>query len=259
MMLNRGVIWLPVTCNWETSKFIVTCYMTICRKQAFLALREAAKVAYDSWRIWQNFLYVSIDANEFDSAISAVTRLVDIKKDKQLDPDVFFLFLRVLKILLEKSPVPHGEHLKTKLFEMFEVVTNRISLDPHIWKAYSDYYVLIADSIKEESKEEEMIKNLELAVEKRQKLVRCLQISGWERDKSKFEMVAHYVCSLVTLQIRVAHWYKAHNAEDKEVQYLSMAEDLLKSVTKRSQEIFKNSEEFSEMSQLLTQVQEELK
>ncbi|KAG2379610.1 hypothetical protein C9374_006727 [Naegleria lovaniensis] len=228
------------------------------KKSAFIALKEAARLAYDSWKIWQNFLYVSIEANEFDYAITAVKRLVDIKEDKKLDTDVFFLFLRVLKILLEKSPVPHGEHLKEELLKMFEKITDKISLDPHVWKSYAGYYEILADSIKDELSEEK-IKYLEQAVDKRQRLCRSLQMSGWEREKSKFELVAFSVSELVKLQIRVAKWFKEHNQEDKEVQYLSMAEDILKSVTKRSQEIFKNSEEFTELSQLLDQVREALK
>ena len=221
-------------------------------------MKEAARLAYDSWKIWQNFLYISIEANEFDYAITAVKRLVDIKEDKKLDTDVFFLFLRVFKILLEKSPIPHGEHLKEELLRMFEKITDRISLDPHVWKAYAGFYEILVNSIKDDSSEDK-IKYLEQAVDKRQRLCRSLQMTGWEREKSKFELVAFSVAELVKLQVRVATWFKEHNQEDKEVQYLSMAEDILKSVTKRSQEIFKNSEEFNELSQLLDQVREALK
>nr|CAG4716029.1 unnamed protein product [Naegleria fowleri] len=228
------------------------------KKSAFVAMKEAARLAYDSWKIWQNFLYISIEANEFDYAITAVKRLVDIKEDKKLDTDVFFLFLRVFKILLEKSPIPHGEHLKEELLRMFEKITDRISLDPHVWKAYAGFYEILVNSIKDDSSEDK-IKYLEQAVDKRQRLCRSLQMTGWEREKSKFELVAFSVAELVKLQVRVATWFKEHNQEDKEVQYLSMAEDILKSVTKRSQEIFKNSEEFNELSQLLDQVREALK
>ena len=227
------------------------------RKAAFLAQQEAARIAFDGWRIWQNYLYICIEANEFDCAISAVKRLVEIKQDKKLDTDVLFLFLRVFKILLEKSPVPHGERLKKELSDMFEHITNTISLDPHIWKAYSGYYEILADSVLDEHSEEK-IKYLELAVEKRQKLVRSLQMSGWEREQSKFGFVAFSVSELVKLQIRVASWYKQHDKEDKEVSHLSQAEDLLKSVTKRSQEVFKNTEEFKELADLLEQVQQAL-
>ncbi|KAL9656672.1 hypothetical protein ABK040_002942 [Willaertia magna] len=221
------------------------------KQSAVLALKEASRIAYNNSRIWQNYLYVCIDANDFDNAMSAVKRLVDIKQDKILDTDVLDMFLRVFRILSEKSP-PHAEHMREELYDMFEKIVSKISLDPFVWKAYSGYHEIIAEFAKDE---EEKIKHLQLAVEKRQKLVRSLQLSGWEKEKSKFELVCFSVQELVKLQQRVA---ELSPKEEVKVQYLSMAEDILKSVTKRTEQVFKETEDYKTLSELLTKVQQQL-
>ncbi|KAJ2830444.1 hypothetical protein FBU31_002485, partial [Coemansia sp. 'formosensis'] len=52
------------------------------RGRAWYALREAVKAKFDSWRVWANFLTVSVGVGQMSSAIHAMTRVVELRADK---------------------------------------------------------------------------------------------------------------------------------------------------------------------------------
>ena len=48
---------------------------------------EAIKDKWDSWRIWENLLFVSIDIADFETAVRAFNRMMDLR-DKYIDIQV---------------------------------------------------------------------------------------------------------------------------------------------------------------------------
>lgn len=52
------------------------------KRTAYTCLGQAIKHSYDSWRIWVNYLYVSMDVGEMMEACRAMTRLVELRADK---------------------------------------------------------------------------------------------------------------------------------------------------------------------------------
>lgn len=52
------------------------------KRTAFTCLGQAIKHSYDSWRIWTNYLLVSVDVGELFEACRAMTRLAELRADK---------------------------------------------------------------------------------------------------------------------------------------------------------------------------------
>uniref|UniRef100_A0A336LPI7 CSON009959 protein n=1 Tax=Culicoides sonorensis TaxID=179676 RepID=A0A336LPI7_CULSO len=57
------------------------------KNRAHKVLQESLKCNYNSWKVWENFLLVSVDVGSFEDAINAYNRLVELKEkyhDKQI-------------------------------------------------------------------------------------------------------------------------------------------------------------------------------
>lgn len=70
------------------------------KKLAFTCLRQAIRYAYDSWRIWVNYLLVSVDVGELSEACRAMARLAELRADKDgtaaIDLDVLDKLVQVV-------------------------------------------------------------------------------------------------------------------------------------------------------------------
>ncbi|EJD55316.1 TPR-like protein [Auricularia subglabra TFB-10046 SS5] len=53
-----------------------------CRLAAFRALREGLKYGYENWRMWTNFMLVSLDIGELHEVVRAMTRIIEERADK---------------------------------------------------------------------------------------------------------------------------------------------------------------------------------
>jgi tetratricopeptide (TPR) repeat protein len=61
--------------------------------RAFYALKESTKYEYENWKVWDNIVGVSIEVGEFSDCLSAIGRVLDLRKK--------FNDFRVLAILIE--------------------------------------------------------------------------------------------------------------------------------------------------------------
>ncbi|BGP16213.1 hypothetical protein JCM10213_007070 [Rhodosporidiobolus nylandii] len=52
------------------------------KRAAFQCLRQAIKHSYDSWRLWYNYMVVSVDVGELSEACRALDRMVSMRVDK---------------------------------------------------------------------------------------------------------------------------------------------------------------------------------
>lgn len=51
------------------------------KRQAFTSFREAVKHARTNWRMWENFLFVSADLHEWQTAIRIFHKLLDLQAE----------------------------------------------------------------------------------------------------------------------------------------------------------------------------------
>ena len=71
----------PLTHKNTLTPIVLTHFFFLChlRERAYTALHEALKGRHDSWKIWENMLYVSLDIGQFVMAVRAYHRIIDLR------------------------------------------------------------------------------------------------------------------------------------------------------------------------------------
>lgn len=111
-------------------------YIKLKQKQrAWKTLQEALKCNYDEWRIWENYIAVSVDIGAFGDAIQAWHRLIDLK-GKYLDDQILeILVLAVCDNLNDVNSEPSSK-LKPKLRQLLGRITSTSGGSYKSWKLY---------------------------------------------------------------------------------------------------------------------------
>lgn len=79
------------------------------KKRAHKILNEAIRCNFDNWRVWENFLIVSVDTGNFEDGLNAHQRLTDLK-GKYLDKEILGLIVNAIK---ENLPDAEGNFIMT--------------------------------------------------------------------------------------------------------------------------------------------------
>ncbi|KAG0218128.1 hypothetical protein BGX33_008512 [Mortierella sp. NVP41] len=115
---------------------------------AQLALRQALKEKRESWKIWSNYMYCSLDVGDFTEAIRAMGMLVELRwktKKGDQDEDIVDIVIldrivqgltRDLKDLYSRSVAFQEQRIE----ELLLGITNRITTDPRIWRICGKFY-----------------------------------------------------------------------------------------------------------------------
>jgi len=152
------------------------------RVEAHRSLREALKQKYASASVWQNFLWLSLDLQEWADGLFASERILETA-DIASKPQ--FLDVEALSHLLsgiERSdPSPNRAHLLKRFGTLLGHITSKISNKQEIWDLYAAYNRSMEDYDK-------LILN---------KLAGYRAISAknknWERELEGFEIVSSYI------------------------------------------------------------------
>lgn len=67
------------------------------KPRAHKVLNEALKCNFSNWKVWENFLLVSIDIGSFEDAINAYNRLLELKENKYFDKEILEIIFRAIK------------------------------------------------------------------------------------------------------------------------------------------------------------------
>lgn len=67
------------------------------KPRAHKVLHESLKCNFNNWKVWENFLLVSIDVGSFEDAINAYNRLFELKDNKYYDKEVLEIVYRAVK------------------------------------------------------------------------------------------------------------------------------------------------------------------
>lgn len=162
--------------NYEAWNNMANAYIRMGDKQkAWKVLRESLKCNYEDWRIWENYLLVSVDVGAFEECIKAWHRVIDIR-GKHADAKVASILVKAVLEGIVGMTGQSAAGIKPKLLELFGRVTAGITNDAAMWHSYALLYNAADEN---DRKEEDVEKMLQFY----QKSYRCLtQKQHWMRD-----------------------------------------------------------------------------
>lgn len=104
--------------GFESWNNLAKCYIKLGdKKRAHKILKEALKCNYDNWKIWENFLLVSVDIGSFDDALNAYNRLIELK-EKYFDEEILKIVMTAIAGNLVDAEGLVASRLKKKALEM---------------------------------------------------------------------------------------------------------------------------------------------
>lgn len=87
------------------------------KKRAHKVLQESLKCNYDNWKIWENFLLVSVDVGSFEDALNAYNRLIELK-EKYFDEEVLRIIMTSIANSVTDVEGLAASRLKKRAVEM---------------------------------------------------------------------------------------------------------------------------------------------
>ncbi|KAK6054083.1 tetratricopeptide repeat protein [Cooperia oncophora] len=129
------------------------------KERARKILQEALKFNFEHPKVWENYLLLCVDTAEFDQAIKAFHRLLDLNKQQKDDEVLEIMASNVLRMVKEakdeQSTVQAG-NLKSELVKLF----GRLSA---AWKSYASLKRPADDNVEEGEKYVQLLERSLLA------------------------------------------------------------------------------------------------
>eukprot|EP00731_Ephydatia_muelleri_P026260 Em0018g360a len=145
------------------------------------AYKEAIKCNYESWKIWENYIMVSLDIGDFEEVIKSYHRLLDLK-EKFCDSEVLqHLVPAVLKGVTDRGGVS-AARLHKQLGLLLGRITSQTTCTAEIWELCAQYHLT--------SESADIRGKGLLELQKAQRMARL--DSSWEKDIKKLQKVADY-------------------------------------------------------------------
>lgn len=135
--------------GFESWNNLAKCFIKLGnKKRAHKVLQEALKCNYDNWKIWENFLFVSIDIGSFEDAINAYNRLIEIK-EKYFDEEVLKILIKAIADNITDFEGKASSRLKKKALEMLAHIGAMHMSEGIVWELSS---LLTDESLKKAEK-----------------------------------------------------------------------------------------------------------
>lgn len=120
--------------GFESWNNLAKCFIKLGNKQrAHKVLQEALKCNYDNWKIWENFLLVSVDVGSFDDALNAYNRLIELK-EKYFDEEVLAILIKAIANNLTDVEGNSSKRLRKKAIEMLAHLGSIHTNEGVIWE-----------------------------------------------------------------------------------------------------------------------------
>lgn len=83
--------------GFEAWNNLAKCHIKLGDKpKAHRVLSESLKCNYENWKVWENFLLVSVDVGSFDDALNAYNRLIELK-ERYFDEEVLKILITAIE------------------------------------------------------------------------------------------------------------------------------------------------------------------
>lgn len=194
-------------CSLEPESFeawnnLARCYCELKQKRrAWRALKEALKIDYSNWRIWDNYMLVSSDLKEFDETVRSYHQILNLK-EKHVDIPVLKSLVCGLSELSDLSgklednegeteiPSDYVNKLREKLLTLFGRLTSQVLNDAELWYLYSE--VPPTDSAANLTKKHQLLLKAHRSAVNKQ---------GWEKDLESCKKVIEIVSKLIDVSL----------------------------------------------------------
>ncbi|KAG0363174.1 hypothetical protein BC939DRAFT_489615 [Gamsiella multidivaricata] len=113
------------------------------------ALRQALKEKRESWKIWSNYMYCSLDVGDFTEAIRAMGMVVELrwkqKKEETVNDEIVDIVIldRIVQGLTRDLKDLYSRKVafqESRIEDLLLGITNRITNDPRIWRICGKFY-----------------------------------------------------------------------------------------------------------------------
>ena len=225
---------------------LANCYVQLKEPmQAFHCYEQALKHKRESWKIWQNYLYVSMQTGQVRYAIDAIHEMIELKAAREVPIKVLHLILS--KVEASRAPPPAAADgsssseaaaaassegsLCSKFRELlghYRAFADACTAD--IWRLHSQFYMLLS--------------NTEEALEYLNRENRARQAANWRDDPLGFAELVLCQEGLVNLHLRLGDPKNLYSAALQ-----------LRRLIKQSEDVYHASPEFARMQTLLNQVE----
>ncbi|KAG4300744.1 hypothetical protein PCK1_002821 [Pneumocystis canis] len=103
---------------------------------AWNALKQALTSCYESWRIWENYLTVSLDIGEFNEVVRSIRRCIDLRGEKIGEKAIDTKILEILlqEIIKNKYTGEERGFLKYAIDLIVNIIPPLITSNPLLWK-----------------------------------------------------------------------------------------------------------------------------
>jgi hypothetical protein len=88
--------------------------------------------------MWQNFLYVSVDLQEFSQALYAMKEILRLK-EKEVDVEILRRLCKAIALDILDAKGQQGSLHMRQLVELLDQIANNLSA-PDIWAVYAEFY-----------------------------------------------------------------------------------------------------------------------
>lgn len=120
--------------GFESWNNLAKCFIKLGNKQrAHKVLQEALKCNFDNWKIWENFLLVSIDIGSFEDALNAYNRLIELK-EKYFDEEVLQILINAISNDIVDSEGNKSKRLRKKALEMLAHIGSINISEGSVWE-----------------------------------------------------------------------------------------------------------------------------
>lgn len=117
------------------------------KERAWRTLREAIKCNYDEWKIWENFMVVSVELGAIEDVVVAWHRIIDIKSSHKDDQVLSALTFAMLKKTPEKADKTYC-NLLSECIKLIARLTATSGCSSRTWLCYFRLLVKELDLIK---------------------------------------------------------------------------------------------------------------
>jgi tetratricopeptide (TPR) repeat protein len=221
-----------------------SCYVQLNRPaQAHKTLLEATKLKYDSYKVWENFLLISFEVEQFNDVFNALKRILEISKAR-FQARWLNMLIKVMKFHLKDNSTNFGERFRATLQELFIDVVEKIPGDPKIWDSYILFY--------EESK---FVGQEGKIMECFWRELRCLKREGWESNKENFPILVNTLGRLSVYVLK-----EKQNIQDPKewIKFLTPLELEIESVLRRTEVHCYDLKEYKDLIALAKQIKDHL-
>ena len=120
--------------GFESWNNLANCFIKLGdKKRAHKILHEALKCNFNNWKVWENFLLVSVDIGSFEDSLNAYNRLIELK-EKYYDEEILKILMTAIAKDLADVEGMSSNRLRKKAVEMLAHLSSIHGNEGVIWE-----------------------------------------------------------------------------------------------------------------------------